>query len=56
MELAMLFGDALQGHPTPMQGSVRPALMGCPDCRTRHMIAGPSLGICEECGADQQVL
>ena len=56
MELAKLFGDALRGHLSPMQGSVRPALMGCPDCRTRHMIAGPALGICQDCGANLQVL
>ena len=56
MEHAKLFGDALRGHPSPMQGSVRPALMGCPDCRTRHMISGPALGICQDCGADLQVL
>jgi hypothetical protein len=56
MELAKLFGDALQGHPSSMEGTVRPALMGCPDCRTRRMIAGPALGICQDCGGDLQFL
>ena len=39
-----------------MQGSLRPAMKGCPDCGTRHMIAAPALGICDDCGSSLQVL
>jgi hypothetical protein len=33
-----------------------PALCGCVQCGTRHMIAGPVLGQCQTCGSDLQVL
>ena len=39
-----------------MQGSLRMALKGCPECGTAQMIASPVLGICEECGSDLVVL
>jgi len=34
-----------------------PALFGCPDCGTAHMIASPApLGTCPDCGSDLKVL
>lgn len=39
-----------------MQGSLRPAMKGCPECRTMHMIASPALGTCIDCGAEMTVL
>ncbi len=39
-----------------MQGSLRMALKGCPECRTTQMIASPELGICEDCGSSLVVL
>ncbi|MBP2314911.1 hypothetical protein [Azospirillum soli] len=34
-----------------------PALSGCPDCGTAHMITSPSpLGPCPDCGAELKVL
>jgi hypothetical protein len=32
------------------------AMKGCPECGTKHMIASPVLGICEECGSELVVL
>jgi len=39
-----------------MLGSLRMALKGCPECRTAHMIASPSLGLCDDCGSSLVVL
>ena len=39
-----------------MQGSLIPALKGCPHCRTVEMIAAPVLGTCDDCGAEMIVL
>ncbi|MBF9195050.1 hypothetical protein [Microvirga terrestris] len=39
-----------------MVGSLRMAMKGCPECGTAEMIASPSLGICDDCGADLVVL
>jgi hypothetical protein len=39
-----------------MVRSLRMALKGCPECRTTQMIASPSLGLCDDCGADFVVL
>ena len=34
-----------------------PAMSGCPNCGTAHMIASPApLGSCSDCGADVEVL
>jgi hypothetical protein len=33
-----------------------PALCGCVQCGTRHMIAAPLLAQCQACGSDMQVL
>jgi hypothetical protein len=37
-------------------GSIAPALCGCVQCGTRRLIAAPTLGSCDDCGADLQVL
>ncbi|KFG68374.1 hypothetical protein [Microvirga sp. BSC39] len=37
-------------------GSLRMALKGCPECGTSQMIASPSLGTCDDCGASLVVL
>ena len=39
-----------------MQGLLRPAMQGCLECGTMHMIASPDLGICADCGSPMQVL
>lgn len=39
-----------------MEGALRPAMKGCPECGTRHMIASPSLGICDDCGSPMEVV
>jgi len=38
------------------QMRLMPALMGCPECRTTHMIAAPALGTCVDCGSSLKVL
>ena len=53
--------DELVGVSAAMQesaGAMRliPALCGCVQCGTRHMIAAPVLGPCQACGSDMQVL
>jgi hypothetical protein len=39
-----------------MQGTLRMAMKGCPECGTAQMIASPSLGICDDCGSSLVVL
>lgn len=43
--------EAFRESAHHMQGSLRMVLKGCPECRTTHMIASPSLGACEDCGS-----
>ncbi|NBJ10128.1 hypothetical protein [Microvirga arsenatis] len=43
--------EAFRESAHRMQGSLRMALKGCPECRTVDMIASPSLGACEDCGS-----
>lgn len=48
--------EAFRQGASRMQGSLRPAMKGCPQCRTMQMIASPALGTCVDCGADLKVL
>jgi ferredoxin-like protein FixX len=47
---------AFQQSASQMQGSLRMAMKGCPECGTSQMIASPSLGICDDCGSSLKVL
>ncbi|MBB4042203.1 ribosomal protein S27E [Microvirga flocculans] len=55
-ENVVLTSEAFRESAHLMQGSLRMALKGCPDCGTAQMIASPSLGTCEECGSALVVL
>jgi hypothetical protein len=48
--------EALRQSADRMQGSLRPAMKGCPECGTIHMIAAPTLGTCVDCGSSMKVL
>jgi hypothetical protein len=53
--------DQLVRVSTAMQQSAGarklvPALCGCMQCGTRHMIASPLLAPCQTCGSDMQIL
>ena len=48
--------EAFRQSAGQMQGSLRMALKGCPECGTSHMIASPGLGICADCGSSLRVL
>jgi len=48
--------DAFRQGAPRMEGTLRMAMKGCPQCGTEHMIASPVLGICEECGSELVVL
>ncbi len=48
--------EAFRESAHQMQGTLRMALKGCPECGTAHMIASPSLGICEDCGSSLRLL
>ncbi len=48
--------EALRQSAGHMQGALRMAMKGCPECRTMHMIASPELGTCIDCGSNLQVL
>ena len=37
-------------------GALRPAVSGCPVCKTVQMIAAPMLGRCEDCGDELTLL
>jgi hypothetical protein len=55
-EQAVEFSEAFRQGAGRMQGSLIPALMGCPHCRTMQMIAAPTLGTCADCGEEMKVL
>ena len=55
-ENAVQVSEAYRDNAHHMQGSLRMALKGCPECRTTQMIASPSLGICDDCGSGLVVL
>jgi ferredoxin-like protein FixX len=48
--------EAYRESAQRMQGTLRMAMKGCPECGTAHMIASPSLGICDDCGSRLVVL
>jgi hypothetical protein len=48
--------EAFRQSAGQMQGSLRMAMKGCPECGTSHMIASPSLGTCVDCGSSLRVL
>jgi hypothetical protein len=57
-----MFGNLVQvseatrlGAGTP-SAALSPAFCGCIQCGTRRMIASPTLGACQACGSDLQVL
>ena len=53
---AVEVSEAFRQSAGRMQGSLRMAMKGCPECGTSHMIASPSLGICDDCGSRLRVL
>jgi hypothetical protein len=55
-EQAVQFSEAFRQGASRMQGSLIPALKGCPHCRSVQMIAAPALGTCADCGAEMRVL
>lgn len=55
-EQAVLTSEAFRQGAPQMQGTLRMAMKGCPQCGTREMIAAPFLGTCEECGSTLQVI
>lgn len=48
--------EAFRESAHQMQGTLWMAMKGCPKCGTAHMIASPSLGICDDCGSSLVVL
>ncbi len=48
--------EAFRQSASHMQGSLRMALKGCPECGTSQMIASPELGTCKDCGSSLRVL
>jgi len=48
--------EAFRQSAGRMQGSLRPAMKGCADCGTAHMIAAPFLGTCVDCGSPLRLL
>jgi hypothetical protein len=53
---AVKVSEAFRESASRMQGSLRMAMKGCPECGTSHMIASPDLGFCEDCGSNLKVL
>jgi transposase-like protein len=53
---AVEVSEAFRQSAGHMQGSLRMAMKGCPECGTSHMIASPSLDVCVDCGSSLQVL
>jgi hypothetical protein len=61
-EETTMFGTLVQiseatrlGAGSP-SAAIIPAFCGCIQCGTRRMIAAPTLGACDACGSDLQVL
>ncbi|PVE22315.1 hypothetical protein DC522_21785 [Microvirga sp. KLBC 81] len=55
-EQAVQVSEAHRQGAGQMQGTLRMAMKGCPECRTMQMIASPELGTCADCGSRLQVL
>jgi len=55
-EQAVQISEAHRQGASQMQGTLRMALKGCPECGTTMMIASPELGTCADCGSTLQVL
>lgn len=55
-EQAVLTSEAFRQGAPQMQGMLRMAMKGCPQCGARAMIAAPSLGMCEECKTELQAV
>lgn len=55
-EQAVQVSEAHRLAASQMQGTLRMALKGCPECKTTHMIASPELGRCVDCGSELQVI
>ncbi len=53
---AVQVSEAHRQGASQIQGVLRMAMKGCPECRTMHMIASPELGLCADCGSSLQVL
>jgi hypothetical protein len=56
LEHIVQVSEAFRQGAGRMQGALRPALKGCPECRTILMIASPELGTCAACGSAMKVL
>jgi hypothetical protein len=54
-EQSVQFSEVFRQAANQMEGSLIPALKGCPHCRSVQMIAAP-LGPCADCGAEMRVL
>jgi hypothetical protein len=55
-EQAVQVSEAHRQGASRMQGTLRMAMKGCPECKTMQMIASPELGTCVDCGSRLQVL
>lgn len=55
-EQAVQVSEAHRQGASQMQGTLRMAMKGCPECRKMQMIASPELGTCADCGSSLQVL
>lgn len=55
-EQAVQVSEAHRKGASQMQGTLRMAMKGCPECRTMHMIASPELGTCKDCGSTLRVI
>lgn len=51
-EQAIRASEAMLESARPSPSALIPALSGCADCGTMHMIAAPVLGLCDGCGAE----
>jgi len=48
---AVQVSEAHREGASRMQGTLRMAMKGCPECGTMHMIASPEFGTCTDCGS-----
>ena len=55
-DAAVRVSEAMQRAAAQGAGALNPALSGCRDCDIVQMIAAPTPGVCDDCGAELQVL
>ncbi len=55
-EQAVVTSEAFRQGAPQMEGTLRMAMKGCPQCGGRQMIASPALGICVDCDVNMQAV